>query len=58
MGPEQGPGRPGLTDAAGQTARRLRRALIGVSMALAVALLLVGGILLYWRFYLLGPEGD
>lgn len=58
MGPEQGSGRPGLTDATGQTERRLRRALIGVSMALAVALLLVGGVLLYWRFYLLGPAGD
>jgi predicted phosphodiesterase len=38
--------------------RRLRRALIGVSMLAALALLVVGGVVLYWRLYLLGPSGD
>ena len=38
--------------------RRLRRALIGVSMFAAVALLLVGGVVFYWYVYLLGPSGD
>jgi hypothetical protein len=38
--------------------RRLRRALIAVAMLAAAALLVVGGVILYWRLYLLGPSGD
>ena len=38
--------------------RRLRRALIGVSMFAAVALLAVAGVVIYWWMYLLGPEGS
>ncbi len=38
--------------------RRLRRALIGVAMLAALALLAVGGLIVYWWLYLLGPSGD
>ncbi len=38
--------------------RRLRRALIGVSMLAAVTLLAIAGVLFYWWMYLLGPEGS
>ena len=38
--------------------RRLRRALIGVAMLAALALLAVGGLIYYWWLYLLGPSGD
>jgi Calcineurin-like phosphoesterase len=38
--------------------RRLRRALIGVSMLAALALLAVAGVVVYWWLYLLGPSGD
>lgn len=38
--------------------RRLRRALIGVSMLAALALLAVAGVIAYWALYLLGPSGD
>jgi hypothetical protein len=47
-------GAPGLSP----RERRLRRALIGVSMLAAVALLAVAGIVFYWYVYLLGPSGD
>jgi hypothetical protein len=47
-------GAPGLTP----RERRLRRALIGVSMLAAFALLAVVGVTLYWWLYLLGPSGD
>jgi hypothetical protein len=45
-------------EALGPRERRLRRALIAVSMLAAVALLMVAGVLLYWWLYLLGPEGS
>src|SRR5262245_55294901 len=38
--------------------RRLRRALIGVAMLAALALLAVAGVIYYWWLYLLGPSGD
>ncbi len=38
--------------------RRLRRALIGVAMLAALALLVVAAVVVYWRIYLLGPSGD
>jgi Calcineurin-like phosphoesterase len=47
-------GAPGLSP----RERRLRRALIGVSMLAALALLAVGGVVAYWWLYLLGPSGD
>jgi hypothetical protein len=34
--------------------RRLRRALIAVSMLCAVLVLVIVGVLIYWRLYLLG----
>ena len=40
------------------TERRLRRALIGVSMFAAVCVLGVAAVLWYWHAYLLGPSGD
>ncbi len=38
--------------------RRMRRALIGVAMLAALALLAVAGVIVYWWLYLLGPSGD
>lgn len=38
--------------------RRLRRALIGVSMLAALALLVVAAVIIYWVLFLLGPSGD
>lgn len=38
--------------------RRLRRALIGVAMLAALALLAVAAVVAYWWLYLLGPSGD
>ena len=38
--------------------RRLRRALVAVSMLCALLVLVVAGVLFYWRAYLLGPEGE
>ncbi|MGE0028840.1 MAG: metallophosphoesterase [Thermoleophilia bacterium] len=38
--------------------RRLRRALIGMSMVAAVTLLAIAGVVFYWWMYLLGPEGS
>ena len=38
--------------------RRLRRALVALAMVLAVALLAVAAVVVYWRMYLLGPEGS
>jgi hypothetical protein len=40
------------------TERRLRRALIGVSMFAALCVLAVAGVLWYWHAYLLGPSGE
>src|SRR4051812_39261238 len=36
--------------------RRLRLALVGVSMLCAVCVLAVAAVLVYWRLYLLGPS--
>ena len=47
-------GAPGLSP----RERRLRRALVGVSMLAALALLAVGGVVVYWWLYLLGPSGS
>jgi hypothetical protein len=49
---EEGP--PGLSP----RERRLRRALIGVSMLAALALMAVAAVVFYWWVYLLGPSGD
>lgn len=38
--------------------RRMRRALIGVSMLVAVTLIAIAGVIFYWWMYLLGPEGS
>jgi hypothetical protein len=46
-----GDGGPALT----ARERRLRRALIGVAMLAALALLAVAGLIYYWWLYLLGP---
>src|SRR5437667_12635110 len=43
-------------DALPLSVRRLRRALLAVSMLCAVLLLVIAGVLIYWRLYLLGPS--
>jgi len=50
--------RHGRGYAPAMTERRLRWALIAVSMFAAVCVLAVVGVLWYWHAYLLGPSGD